>query len=214
MTTMTGDVIPHTEREVTGRILRLADLEERIVTGLICPFNRQVWVSKPDVGFELYKPGAFDASLADRSRRIPLTLGHVEDVAGFIVDHRKSAEGQIATFRILRTRAGDDALELINAEVVTGLSIGARAIPAATVIRTENRRRVIERSRVDLDHVALLRAAAYSEARIFTPGSGRNLHAVPDSPAVVRAKARQRRHRRQLERIDSKLAYLRALDAS
>ena len=189
------------DRFPTGMVLRVADDDERIIEGLIAPWDRPTRVQTPIPGWESYRRGAFDASLSDRSLRIPLLLRHNEDnIAGVLIGHDNREDGQHATFRVLRTRAGDDALELIHAQVAVGLSVGGWGVAAATTTRTEpgTRRRIIERAKMRLDHVALVRHPAYREAQVLDPAPRRHLRPVSDPVAVARASIRMRERRHEI----------------
>ncbi len=188
------------DRFPTGMVLRVADEDERIIEGMIAPWDRPTRVQRPVPGWESFKRGAFNRSLSDRSTHIPLLLNHKDDnIAGVLLTHDNREDGQHATFRILRTRAGDDALELIHAHVARGLSVGGWGDPSATTTRNEpgTRRRIIERTRMHLDHVALVRVPAYREAQVLDPPPPRHLRPVSDPVAVARARMRMRARRRE-----------------
>lgn len=183
------------DRSATGMVLRVADDDERIIEGLIAPWDRPTRVGRPIPGWESFKRGAFDRSLADTSQRIPLLLNHSEDnIAGVLVGHESRADGQHASFRVLRTRAGDDVLELIHAQVAVGLSVGGFGVERATTVRTEpgTRRRIVERAEMRLDHVALVRHPAFREAQVLDPAPRRHLRPVSDPVAVAHARMRMR----------------------
>lgn len=177
-------------------ILRVSDEEDgRTIEGVVLPWDRPTYVSKPMPGYEVYKRGALDRSLNESTRPIPLMLRHTEDPAAVLVSHENRDDGHYAVFRALDTSTGRDALELIRSNLYTGLSIGASSIPARTTIRrAAGGKTVIERAEVKLDHIALVRVAAFEDARVTVLRSEDLMFADP----VAEAKARQRRRLRGL----------------
>lgn len=171
-------------------ILRVSDAEERTIEGMIAPWDRAARVNRPIPGWESYKRGAFDRSLNEAKRPIPLMLRHSEDPAAVMVAHDNREDGQHATFKVLRTRAGDDALELINEGLYTGLSVGGWAVPARTTIRRgTGGKQLIERAEMRLDHVALVREPAFEDAKVLAL---READDWTEYDPVAAAKARRR----------------------
>ena len=120
--------MPLCDVEVTfpDLILRVSDEEDgRTIEGVVLPWDRPTYVSKPMPGYEVYKRGALDRSLNESTRPIPLMLRHTEDPAAVLVSHQNLEDGHHAVFRALDTSTGRDALELIRSNLYTGLSIGA-----------------------------------------------------------------------------------------
>lgn len=155
--------------EFPDLVLRVSDEEGRMIEGMIAPWDRPASVLKPIPGWESFKRGAFARSLTEGQRPIPLLVRHSEaEPAAVIVDHDDREDGQYAVFRALRTRAGDDALELIREGIYLGLSVGGWAIPSRTTIRRGvGGRQLIERSEMRLDHVGLVRNPAYADAQVL-----------------------------------------------
>lgn len=180
--------------------------DERVVSGMLVPWDTPTLVNRPIDGWEMFRRGALDETLADTSRRLPLMLGHprasdYERVAGYLISHQSRRDGHWGTFKILRSSVGDDAWEMIHERVVLGLSVGGWSDPAATRTRIEpgTRRKIIERSKMALDHVGLVRRPAFESARVLVPGDERHLQVVREAPAVLRAQARMRIRQRQRE---------------
>lgn len=180
-------------------ILRVLDDDEgRTIEGMIVPWDTPARVLKPIAGWESYRRGALDKSLSEAKRPIPLLVRHSEtEPAAVIVGTDNQERGQFAVFRALRTRAGDDALELIRSGLYTGLSIGGWAVPARTVIKRGARgEQMIERGEIRLDHVGLVRTPAFEDAQVMA------LRAEDfeeyDAPAAARARQRIRRRLRDL----------------
>lgn len=176
----------------TDLVLRAADKDGdgRTIEGMIAPWDRPTPVMKPVPGMESFKRGAFDRTLNEAQKPIPLLLHHNEgDPAGKLVAHDNREDGHYATFRLFNTRAGDDALELVREGMLLGLSVGGWGVPA----RTEERklvggRRHIIRSEMRLDHVGLVRVPAYEDARVMALRA----EDLAEFDAAAAAKARQR----------------------
>lgn len=188
-------------------ILRVADEHDRTIEGMIVPWSRPTYVLTPRRGYEAFKRGALDRSLADVKRRFPLLMDHKEaEVAGVLVDHENCEDGHHAVFRVLRTQAGDDALELVAEGLYLGLSVGGQVVPERTTTRqAASGQMIIERAEIVLDHVALVRFPAYDDAQVRVSGGGRRRARVSgrvpasvgigraaDPVAVIRARQRLR----------------------
>lgn len=191
--------MPLCDVEVTfpDLILRVSDDEDgRTIEGMILPWDKPTYVSRPMPGYESYRRGALDRSLDEANRRpIPLMLGgsngvhNLDTPAAVMVSHENRDDGHHAVFRALDTSAGRDALELIRSGLYTGLSVGGSAIPARTTIRrAAGGKTLIERAEIKLDHVALVREPAFDDARVTLL---RAEDFVEVDPVAV-AKARQR----------------------
>lgn len=179
-------------------ILRVADDSDgRTIEGMIAPWDKPTPVLKPVPGFESFKRGAFDRSLNESKRPIPLLLHHNEnEPAGKLIAHENRDDGHYAVFRALNTRAGNDAIELVREGVLLGLSVGGFAVPARTEERKlMNGRRHIVRSEMRLDHIGLVRVPAYEDAQVLAL---RATDLTEYDPAAA-ARARQRIRRRLRE---------------
>jgi Escherichia/Staphylococcus phage prohead protease len=77
------------------------------------------------------------------------------------IEARSADDGLDMAFRISRTSAGDDALELARDGVLGGLSIVFR--PVASRTRADG---VVERTRIDIRRVALVERGAYADATV------------------------------------------------
>lgn len=175
-------------------VLRVKDDGDgRTIEGRIVPWDKPTPVLRPIAGFESFKRGALDKSLSESNRKIPLLLRHSEnEPAAVLVSHENREDGHHAVFRAMRTRAGDDALELIREEVYLGLSVGGWAVPARTKIsRQAGGKQLIERSELRLDHVGLVRVPAYEDATVLALRGGENGY-DPVAAAEARKRIRQR----------------------
>ena len=73
------------------------------------------------------------------------------------------ADGLYGAFPMPHTTAADDALELVRAGVVTGLSLGFRLLERSG---KPGRDGIVDRTRAHVDHVALTHAPAYATAEV------------------------------------------------
>lgn len=172
-------------------ILRVADDGDgRTIEGMVLPWDKPTPVMRPIAGLESYKRGALDKSLAEAKRPIPLLLRHSDaEPAAVLIEHENREDGHHAIFRALKTRAGEDAIELIRERVYLGLSVGGSSVPARTTIRRgAGGRQLIERAEIKLDHVGLVRTPAYEDAQVLALRSADWVA----FDAVAAAKARQR----------------------
>ena len=177
-------------------VLRVADDGDgRTIDGMIAPWNKSTPVLKPVPGMELFKRGAFDKSLSESKRPIPLLVRHNEaEPAAVLTSHENREDGHYATFRALKTRAGDDALELIREGLYLGLSVGGWAIPAATTIKRAagGKPQMIERAELRLDHIGLVRTPAYEDAQVLALRSEEFVEWDPVAAAWARRRMRAR----------------------
>ena len=176
-------------------VLRVADdADGRTIEGMIAPWGKPTPVLKPTPGMESFKRGAFDKSLSESKRPIPLLVRHNEaEPAAVLTSHENREDGHYAVFRALKTRAGDDAVELIREGLYLGLSVGGWAIPAATTIkRGSGGRQMIERAELRLDHVGLVRTPAYEDAQVFALRSEEFVEFDPVAAAEARRRIRRR----------------------
>lgn len=141
-----------------------SDPDGRTVHGLAVPYARAAEV---DDGFgpyrEMFAPGAFSRSIRERAHKVKLYAEHVTRnlPIGRAVELREDDDGLHAAFAVARTRAGDEALELVRSMTVDGFSVGFRGIRHerdhdGTIIRTE----------AALHEVSLTGAPAYADAAI------------------------------------------------
>ena len=176
-------------------VLRVADdADGRTIEGMIAPWGKPTPVLKPTPGMESFKRGAFDKSLSESKRPIPLLVRHNEaEPAAVLTSHENREDGHYAVFRALKTRAGDDAVELIREGLYLGLSVGGWAIPAATTIkRGSGGRQMIERAELRLDHVGLVRTPAYEDAQVLALRSEEFIEFDPVAAAEARRRIRRR----------------------
>jgi HK97 family phage prohead protease len=143
----------------------------RTIVGRAIPFDVEADVGDVTpsgvIGYrEVWRPGAF-RRVVRAPHRVLLTYEHREglaDAIGPAVELEERADGFYTAFRALPGLVGDQALELIRAEAVTGLSVLCVMHPRGTR-RTDTG--VVERTLVAaLRHVALVAQPAYTDAQV------------------------------------------------
>lgn len=182
-----------------GMLLRVADGDDgHTIEGMFVPWDKPAQVLRPIPGFEMFKRGAFDRSLSEPKRQIPLLLRHDEsEPAAVLRSHDNRDDGHHAVFKVLGTRAGNDAMELVREGLYLGLSVGGWSVPARTVTRKDTQgRTIIERSELRLDHIGLVRVPAFEDALVLALREADE--AVMFDPAVA-AQARRRIRQRLRE---------------
>ncbi len=99
---------------------------------------------------------------------------------------RDEDDGPHMTFRVSKTAAGDDQLELARDGIVTGASIEFTEVPGGTVTEKRGSRRHRKHSRVDLRGVTTTYQPAYPTAQVLAVRSEENAvtdQATPETPA-------------------------------
>lgn len=137
------------------------DADKRTIRGLAVPYNQgTVAEDSRQVRFE---QGAFARSLAQRGDKIRLYAQHTDETRlpiGRSVSMTDTPAGVVAEFALARTAAGDEALELVRAGMVDGLSIRLHPIrhrqEGATTVYTE----------AGIRNVALVPEPAFDAARV------------------------------------------------
>lgn len=165
--------------------VRFAD---RIIELLVMPYNREAVVpesfSNPRLIREVCMPGAF-AGLQTRANRIKLFREHdrTSPLGKGVTFHPNAAEGLIGEFRIPKTPAGDDALELAS-EGVLDASAGFQ-IKKPSDASWHERRTLRRLHTVWLHHVALTADPAYEDARVLAVRAADATTAASPAAAVA-----------------------------
>ncbi len=134
----------------------------RTLDVLAVPFDRPTNVG-PYV--ETFKRGAFAKTITERPEKVKLLALHEERSLplGAAKVLREDAEGLFASMRVSKTRAGDEALELIADGALDSVSIGF--VP----VRSEwsRDRTAVERREVKLLEISLVAYPAYDDAKVL-----------------------------------------------
>jgi uncharacterized protein len=155
-------------REVgTGLAVRDDDAGDgRILFGPLIPWNVEARVlDRGRMVVETFQRGALAG--ADPAR-VPLTATHPRDnqqlPIGVTVELEERADAAYGAWRVSKTAAGDEVLELARDGVPLGLSIGFMEVPGGS--RWSPDRRRVVRTRAQLDHIAVVRTPAYVGAGV------------------------------------------------
>lgn len=194
----------------TERLTRAtpADMEirgdGRTVVGLCCPFGQPATVG----GFQRYtetiRRGAFARTIAERGAgKVKFLAQHQHDALplGRAELLREDARGLYGEFRVSKTVAGDEALELIRDGALDAMSIGFRPVRDQW---SADRSRV-ERVEVRLFEVSAVAFPAYEGAQIQgvrsvdPPDLSRFDFTTPDLPEPVLCRAARFLPRKDLD---------------
>jgi HK97 family phage prohead protease len=100
--------------------------------------------------------------------RVPLTATHPRDAGtlpiGVTVELRDEADALHGAWRVSDTALGNEVLALARDGVPLGLSVGFMEVPGGS--RWSPDRRRVTRTRAALDHIAVVRVAAYAGANV------------------------------------------------
>jgi HK97 family phage prohead protease len=157
--------------------LRVADLSERIVEGVVVPYDETTYLV-PDP--ERFLPGSLTRTIKDRGNRIKLYRGHEHrDAYGTPVswdpDH---AAGLFAQFRITRLPRGDEMLAELGEGLLDAFSIGFEAKRERRA--ADGVREIVE---AKLWEVSLAPLGAYDGAKVLAVRTP-SVDDLPDMPAV------------------------------
>ncbi len=144
-----------------------ADGTGRTIGGLVVPYNRAARVSDGGPAYnEMFVQGSTTRTIQHRGDRIKLLSQHNSrsNPLGVAVrdSWRETPDGLYGEFKVSRTAAGDEALELVRDGALDSFSIGF------TPIKHEKRDGVTVRTEVALREVSLVTFPAYDDARIST----------------------------------------------
>jgi uncharacterized protein len=116
--------------------------------------------------------------------RIQLTALHPRDnqqlPIGVTVELEERDDAAWGAWRVSKTAAGDEVLELARDRVPLGLSIGFREVDGGSRWSPDGQR--VVRTRADLDHIAVVRTPAYEGAGVV--GIRGDIHGRP-APALL-----------------------------
>lgn len=159
--------------------LRVADLEERTLEGVVVPYGETTFLTSDPAG-ERFVAGSLTRTVTERGANVKLFRAHdhshaIGKAVGWDPDHKRGLWG---TFRMAATPAGNDALLELREGVLDAFSIGFRAVRAR---RGRDGAREIEEAA--LHEVSVAPMGAYDGARVLalrTPAAP----VLPPMPAV------------------------------
>lgn len=157
---------------VAERLIRTnpADLElrggdGRTVAGLAVPFDVPADIAEPGRSYrETFQRGAFSRTIAERADRVKFMAMHDRQrlPVGRASLLREDSAGLYGEFRVSKTAAGDELLELVRDGAVDGLSIGFRPLRD----RWSPDHAQVERLEVALAEVSAVAFPAYETALV------------------------------------------------
>lgn len=168
-----------------------ADLEirgdGRTVVGIAVPYGQPAEIRSAAGSFsEQFARGAFARTIAERGpERVKFFVNHGHVANGPPIGRatllREDASGLYGEFRVSKTAAGDDALELIRDGALDALSVGF--VPKSDA--WSNDRRSVTRVEVMLREVSAVAFPAYVGAEIASVRSKVDSLLVSDARAVL-----------------------------
>jgi len=133
-----------------------AEGDGRTVIGIAVPYDVEQRISPGLV--EVFRKGVF-RDVVRAANRVKLLFQHKTDAPiGRAIMLEERDEGLYGEFRISKTEAGDEALELIRDGVLSNLSVGFQPL------RDEKRGGVVNRIKAHLAEVSLVTFGAYGDA--------------------------------------------------
>jgi HK97 family phage prohead protease len=161
------------EIETRSFDVRLADTEERTITGLAVPYGQEA-----NIGGQ-YKE-RFEAGAIDNVDDVKLFYAHEEPI-GKIVSGRDTADGYEITAKVSQTPRGEEVLTLMRDGVLNRFSVGF--VPVEE--RWENNNSTVIRTKVNLKEVSVVAFPAFIGATI---NEVRNDVEAVDAPDEVQEK--------------------------
>ncbi|HKE67391.1 MAG TPA: HK97 family phage prohead protease [Micromonosporaceae bacterium] len=163
----------------TATELRVPSMDERIIEGIVVPWNETSFLT-PEARGERFLPGSMTRTIAERGMRVKLYRTHDHDRAiGRPLEWNAVHDaGLFGRFRIAQTPAGDEALHEVREGMLDAFSVGFRAI--RTRRGDDGAREVLEAA---LHETSLAPVGAYDGAQVLavrTPA----VPALPPMPAV------------------------------
>jgi HK97 family phage prohead protease len=170
-----------------GLELRVPDMSERIVEGIVVPWGETSYLTDDPRG-ERFRPGSLTRTIKERGHLVKLFRSHEHGTAvGKALQWKATNEGGCwAQFRIAATPAGDAVLTEVREGMLDAFSVGF--LPKRETRGADGAREIIE---AQLHEVSLCPIAAYDGARVLatrqpasTRLSGASQALVASMPAV------------------------------
>jgi phage head maturation protease len=155
------------------------DGDGRTLEGPLLPWGVEARVlDRGRLVTEVFERGA----LADVDpARVPLTATHPRDAGtlpiGVTLSIDERAEAAWGSWRVSRTALGDEVLELARDGVPLGLSVGFMEVAGGSRWSADRRR--VTRTRAALDHIAIVRRAAYVGAEVAAVRGAEDTRGLP-----------------------------------
>lgn len=158
--------------------------EQRTVVGICVPFDLPT-----DIGryIESFKRGAFSKTIQESMSKVKFLAAH--DAAKLPLGRatllREDANGLYGEFKVSKTHAGDEVLELIKDGALDAFSIGFRPVPARDSWNHD--RSAVVRHEVMLREVSVVTFPAFQDAKILAV---REFDVEQDAPKLSIARKR------------------------
>ena len=141
----------------------------RTVYGLAVPFDTPTRVADWEGTYdETWRRGAFAETIRERGDRVKFLANHRKEVfpIGRATMLREDAAGLVGEFRVSKTQAGNDALELIRDGAVDSFSIGFVPVRSEETKDPDGALVAIERLEAKLIEVSAVAFPAFEGATI------------------------------------------------
>jgi HK97 family phage prohead protease len=142
----------------------------RTVEGIVVPYDREAVIARSSTGTvrEVFVRGSLARTIRERGDRIKLYENHNHQQnrspIGRSVEMREDVAGAFGAFRVAKTNAGDEALELVRAGVLDSFSVGFIALPGGD--RWNVARDLVARHEIRLEEVSLTARPVYEDALV------------------------------------------------
>ena len=158
----------------------------RTIVGIVAPFNVPATVSDGGAPYrESFRFGAFAKTIAERGDKVKFLSQHDRrsNPLGRATLLREDTAGLYGEFRVSKTAAGDETLELVKDGALDAFSVGFAPIRSA-----KTKDGVVERTEVALREVSIVTFPAYADAVIEAVREE-----TPSGLSIVEARARLER---------------------
>jgi len=150
--------------------LRAIDTEERMITGVVAPYDETTFMVS-DPGGERIKRRAFNRSISMVGSKVPLCVNHNHDSAvGMSRKWEDSDDGLVGHFHIRNNARGDEVLADAKEGYLSGLSVGFVPID-----RKRAADGVMEVREARLYEVSLVLIGAYDGAKVLAARAADNV---------------------------------------
>ena len=166
-----------------GIELRVPDVTERIVEGIVVPYGETSFLTEDPRG-ERFRSGSLTRTIKERGDRVKLYRTHDHSVAvGRPLQWKPTHDGGLwAQFRIAATPAGDDVLLEVREGMLDAFSVGF--LPKRETRGPDGAREIIE---AQLHEVSLCPIGAYDGARVLAMRTPRSTALTEASQAILAA---------------------------
>lgn len=148
--------------------LEVRGQERREIAGIAVPFGVPAQIYEMARKYtESFRHGAFAKTIKEQNVRLFAQHNHLQRAlpVGKATLLREDPEGLYVEFKVSKTVAGDEVLELARDGALDAFSIGFQPVPGKDNWNRE--RTAVERTEVRLREVSLVAFPAYEEAKVL-----------------------------------------------